>query len=71
MAVFVLVHGARGGSCGFRKVAAQNGPPGSGLGSADRVRQPPAWRYQEITTNHMIPGSRPEELAAVLLELTA
>ena len=39
--------------------------------AADRARQSPAWRYREIATNHMIPSNRPDELAALLLELTA
>ena len=30
----------------------------------------PAWRYREISTNHMIPSNRPAELARLLLELT-
>ena len=38
--------------------------------AADRARQSPAWRYREIATNHMIPSNRPDELAALLLELT-
>jgi pimeloyl-ACP methyl ester carboxylesterase len=39
--------------------------------AADRVRQSPAWSYREIATNHMIPSNRPEELAALLLEVIA
>jgi pimeloyl-ACP methyl ester carboxylesterase len=39
--------------------------------AADRARQSPAWRHREIATNHMIPSNRPEELVALLLELTA
>lgn len=38
-------------------------------GAADRVRDHPAWRYRESTSNHMIPQNRPDELAALLLEL--
>jgi pimeloyl-ACP methyl ester carboxylesterase len=38
--------------------------------AADRAKASPAWRYHEITTNHMIPGNRPEELARLLLDLT-
>ena len=47
--------------------------PGSGVfwAAADRARQSPAWRYREIATNHMIPSNRPDELVALLLELTA
>jgi pimeloyl-ACP methyl ester carboxylesterase len=36
---------------------------------ADRVKDDPRWRYREIETNHMIPSNRPQELAAMLLEL--
>ena len=46
-------------------------PGGPFWAAADRVRQSPAWRYREIATNHMIPNNRPEELAGLLLELTA
>ena len=38
--------------------------------AADRAMASPAWSYREIATNHMIPSSRPEELAGLLLELT-
>ena len=38
--------------------------------AADRVMASPAWRYREISTNHMIPSNRPAELARLLLELT-
>jgi pimeloyl-ACP methyl ester carboxylesterase len=38
--------------------------------ASDRVKDDPLWRYREIETNHMIPSNRPEELAALLLELT-
>ena len=44
-------------------------PGGPFWAAADRVRNSPDWRYREIATNHMIPSNRPEELAAVLLEL--
>jgi pimeloyl-ACP methyl ester carboxylesterase len=53
-----------------------SGPQGSGPESggpfwvaADRAKASPAWRYHEITTNHMIPSNRPEELARLLLDL--
>jgi len=36
---------------------------------ADRVRDDPAWRYVEITSNHMIPQNRPRELVDLLLTL--
>lgn len=29
----------------------------------------PAWRYHEIDTTHMVPQNRPDELAAILLDL--
>jgi hypothetical protein len=38
--------------------------------ASDRVKDDPRWRYREIETNHMVPSNRPEELAALLLELT-
>jgi pimeloyl-ACP methyl ester carboxylesterase len=38
--------------------------------AADRYRDNPAWRYEEIDTNHMIPQNRPDELTALLLGLT-
>jgi pimeloyl-ACP methyl ester carboxylesterase len=37
--------------------------------AAARARASSAWRYHEIATNHMVPSNRPEELAAVLLQL--
>ena len=36
---------------------------------ADRVRDDPRWRYEESTSNHMIPQNRPGELADLLLGL--
>ncbi|MFF2807042.1 alpha/beta fold hydrolase [Streptomyces sp. NPDC058000] len=45
-------------------------PAGPFWTAADRVATSPDWRYREITTNHMIPSNRPDELAALLLELT-
>lgn len=37
--------------------------------AADRCRQHPSWRYEEIDSTHMIPQNRPAELAAILLSL--
>ena len=37
--------------------------------AADRVRDHPAWRYRESTSNHMIPQNRPRQLADILLGL--
>jgi pimeloyl-ACP methyl ester carboxylesterase len=37
--------------------------------AADRVRDDPAWRYVELTSNHMIPQNRPRELVDLLLTL--
>lgn len=31
----------------------------------------PAWGYHEIATNHMVPMTRPEELASILLDVAA
>jgi hypothetical protein len=50
-------------------------PPRSQGGSsafwdaADRARESGLWRYAEIETNHMVANNKPEELAALLLEL--
>lgn len=44
-------------------------PGGAFWAAADRARDSSAWSYREIATNHMIPANRPEELAAMLLEL--
>jgi pimeloyl-ACP methyl ester carboxylesterase len=45
-------------------------PGGPFWDAADRARNSPAWRYEEIATNHMIPNNRPDDLAAILLSLT-
>jgi pimeloyl-ACP methyl ester carboxylesterase len=37
--------------------------------AADRARGSAAWRYREISTNHMIASNRPDELVRLLLEL--
>lgn len=37
--------------------------------TADRLRDDPAWRYEEIDSNHMIPQNRPAELAEILLSV--
>jgi len=39
--------------------------------TAERAKASPAWNYHEIATNHMIANNRPEELAAILIALTA
>jgi pimeloyl-ACP methyl ester carboxylesterase len=38
--------------------------------AADRARRSPAWTYREVATSHMVPVNRPDELAAILLELS-
>jgi pimeloyl-ACP methyl ester carboxylesterase len=38
--------------------------------AAERAQRSPAWSYREVATNHMVPMNRPEELAAILLELS-
>ena len=38
--------------------------------AADRARRSPAWSYREVATSHMVPVNRPDELAAILLELS-
>ena len=51
------------------------GDPRNGSGrepfweAADRYRDHPAWRYEEIDSNHMIPQNRPGQLAEILLSL--
>jgi pimeloyl-ACP methyl ester carboxylesterase len=37
--------------------------------AAEQARSSPAWRYHEIATHHLVPLSRPQELAAILLAL--
>lgn len=34
-----------------------------------RAKASPAWRYHELATTHMVPSNRPDELAALLLDL--
>ena len=46
-----------------------DGEPDAFYDAADRVRDHPAWRYHESTSNHMIPQNRPRELADLLLAL--
>jgi pimeloyl-ACP methyl ester carboxylesterase len=60
----------------YIKATGEPRPQGSGPESgdpfwvaADRAQASSAWRYHEITTNHMIPSNRPEELARLLLDL--
>jgi pimeloyl-ACP methyl ester carboxylesterase len=38
--------------------------------AAERAQRSPAWRYREVATSHIVPVNRPEELAAILLELS-
>jgi pimeloyl-ACP methyl ester carboxylesterase len=38
--------------------------------AADRAKASSAWRYHEITTNHMVASNRPGELTSLLLDLT-
>ena len=37
--------------------------------AAAHARSSDAWRYHEIETTHMVPQNRPDELAAILLDL--
>ena len=37
--------------------------------AAARAQTSDVWSYHEIATNHMVPSNRPDELAAILLEL--
>jgi len=38
---------------------------------ADRAAASPAWGYHEIETNHMVPMTRPNELAEILLAIVS
>jgi pimeloyl-ACP methyl ester carboxylesterase len=38
--------------------------------AADRAKASPDWRYHEVDSDHMIALNRPDELVALLLELT-
>jgi len=38
---------------------------------ADHARESDAWAYHEIATNHMVPMTRPQELAAIILDLAS
>jgi pimeloyl-ACP methyl ester carboxylesterase len=38
--------------------------------AAARAQSSPSWGYREVTTNHMVPVNRPQELTERLLELT-
>lgn len=42
---------------------------GAFTAAAQRARTSAAWRYREIDTTHLVPQNRPDELAALLLEL--
>ncbi|WGD50771.1 alpha/beta hydrolase [Bradyrhizobium sp. CB1650] len=37
--------------------------------AARHAKESPAWRYQEIATNHVVANNRPEELARILAEI--
>lgn len=37
--------------------------------AADRYREHPDWRYEELPSNHMVPQNQPDALAAILLSL--
>lgn len=37
--------------------------------AADRARQHPDWRYEELPSNHMVPQNQPDALVAILLSL--
>ena len=38
--------------------------------AAARAKESDAWSYHEVATNHMVASNRPDELAAILLDLT-
>ena len=37
--------------------------------AAERAKTSPAWHYRELATTHMVPSNRPDDLAALLLDL--
>ncbi len=37
--------------------------------AADRYREHPDWRYEELPSNHMVPQNQPDALTAILLSL--
>jgi len=39
--------------------------------TARALESSPAWNYHEVATNHMVPSMRPQELAAILLDIAA
>jgi pimeloyl-ACP methyl ester carboxylesterase len=50
--------------------ATANGGPEAFWAAAERARRSPDWSYHEVATGHMVPVNRPDELAAILLELS-
>jgi hypothetical protein len=59
---------------GLTYIKAADDPPDAPGGkefwrAAIRAKASNRWRYREISTNHMIASNRPQELAAILLEL--
>ena len=57
----------------FIKASADpNEPADSAFWQAARHAQAsPAWDYHEIATNHMVPAMKPDELAAIILDIVA
>lgn len=52
--------------------APENDPGNAAFWQAARHAQAsPAWRYFEIATNHMVANNRPQELAALLLQVAS
>lgn len=39
-------------------------------GAAEHAKASAAWRYHELATTHIVPSNRPDELTALLLDLT-
>lgn len=37
--------------------------------AAQRAKDSPAWRYEEIATTHMVPSNKPAELATILMDV--
>jgi pimeloyl-ACP methyl ester carboxylesterase len=54
----------------YIKATADGGGPEAFWAAAERARRSSDWSYHEVATGHMVPVNRPEELAAILLELS-
>lgn len=53
----------------YIKATAEPAGPSPFWAAARRVQSSPAWDYQQIATDHLVPVNRPHELAEILLKL--